>query len=287
MLAPPVLVGDSVRLEVQSGQSVDQFTKLVVPRDYLIVSLGDSYASGEGNPDLPGDADWQFPLNPLALKAYTGPCSGSSPAPDDCAQAWQDNRPFSPVALCHRSGKAGPARAAAELEVSDPHSSVTFIHLACSGATISKGILSSYLGVNIYKNRKAIDPQIQSAKALVLSSGRTLDFVSVSIGGNDIGFGDIIEKCAGLGTPVVAGDCQSDKKFTSGVHRNLTALSGLYDQLASKLRSLILDPSRVLITEYPDLTRYDDGDFAEISPTDARQRKFSTTRQLASSRVWV
>ena len=40
---------------------------------------------------------------------------------------WQDRR-------CHRSARAGIAQAALELEQLDPHTSVTFVHLACSGA---------------------------------------------------------------------------------------------------------------------------------------------------------
>jgi hypothetical protein len=36
---------------------------------------------------------------------------------------------------------AGPARAAQALEQADPRTSVTFVHLACSGATIATGLL--------------------------------------------------------------------------------------------------------------------------------------------------
>src|SRR4051794_35711478 len=44
----------------------------------------------------------------------------------------------------HRSSLAGPPQAALQLERRDPHSSVPFVHLACSGAKIVKGIFKPY-----------------------------------------------------------------------------------------------------------------------------------------------
>ena len=71
-------------------------------RDLLIVSLGDSVASGEGNIDRPGH--------------------------------WNDQR-------CHRSARAGPVLAARQLELADPQTSVTLVDLACSGAGLAAGVL--------------------------------------------------------------------------------------------------------------------------------------------------
>ncbi len=78
-------------------------TKTITLKDYLIVSLGDSFASGEGSPDV-----W----------------------PD----GWQDD-------VCHRSARSGQALFAEELEASDDRTSVTFLSFACSGAKISTGLL--------------------------------------------------------------------------------------------------------------------------------------------------
>ena len=78
-------------------------------RDLLVVSLGDSVASGEGNPDGPG-----APLAGAALP---------------------------PLAALGR--RAGGARGRA----GDRHSVVTFVPLACSGATIDVGLLGAYDGV--------------------------------------------------------------------------------------------------------------------------------------------
>lgn len=79
----------------------------------LIVSLGDSYGSGEGNPDL----HQIFDPRPESFFQVHRPTQ------------WVDKR-------CHRSATAGPAEAARRLEASDPKTSVTFLSFACSGATI-------------------------------------------------------------------------------------------------------------------------------------------------------
>jgi hypothetical protein len=91
------------------------FEQPVVVRDYLIVSIGDSYGSGEGNPDVP-------------QKFATGPFDIPLPIVTRGA-VWEDAR-------CHRSATAGPAQAAMRLELADPHSSVTFLSFACSGANV-------------------------------------------------------------------------------------------------------------------------------------------------------
>src|SRR4051794_3613356 len=95
------------------------FSGFVNPRDYFIVSIGDSFASGEGNPDVP-------------CRGFNG-CADEDPV-------WQYKD-------CHRSEWAGPSRSALALESSSDQSSVTLLHLACSGATVPKGLLASFNGV--------------------------------------------------------------------------------------------------------------------------------------------
>jgi hypothetical protein len=79
-------------------------------RDLLIASLGDSAASGEGNPDVPSS------YGPLGLLAHLA--------------SWNDKR-------CDRSGRAATARLAEKIEQANPGTSVTFWGLACSGAAIT------------------------------------------------------------------------------------------------------------------------------------------------------
>ncbi len=83
---------------------------------------------------------------------------------------------------CHRSAEAAPAQAALALERSDPRTSVTFVHLACTGARIDRF-------------RAMMRDQVPWAAELV--GTREVDAVFLSIGGNDAGFADLAAACAG------------------------------------------------------------------------------------------
>lgn len=74
---------------------------------HLVVSVGDSVASGEGNP-MRGLPRWLDP-------------------------SW-----------CHRSPKSGQAVAANELIASHPGRSLQYVSFACSGATIDAGLLGPF-----------------------------------------------------------------------------------------------------------------------------------------------
>lgn len=87
-------------------------THTVVIQDFLIVSIGDSVAAGEGNPI---NRDLRHPT-------------------------WDDKR-------CHRSSFAGTAEVADRIEKADPQSSVTFVNVACSGATVTEGLKGEYRGI--------------------------------------------------------------------------------------------------------------------------------------------
>ena len=76
-------------------------SKAIAVRDRLIVSLGDSVAAGEGNPDLSG--------------VNGGPVK------------WQNTR-------CHRSHAAYGEVAAERVQAENPRRPVTFVSFACSGA---------------------------------------------------------------------------------------------------------------------------------------------------------
>ena len=90
---------------------------------------------------------------------------------------------------------------------------MTFVHLACSGASVVYGLLGRYTGVekvgnysNAYCNGDrsgpmdpgpppwaCITPQVDQAKEIV--GDREIDAVYVSIGGNDAHFADIVVAC--------------------------------------------------------------------------------------------
>jgi hypothetical protein len=126
----PTLPGDH-KLEMTAvGEHATADLKL---RDYLVVSVGDSVASGEGNPDGPG---------PL----------------------WLETR-------CHRSLQSGAAQAALAVERGDRHSVITFVPLGCSGATIHKGLLNEYAGIQRNARQGALRAQLD----VVAKLGRPID----------------------------------------------------------------------------------------------------------------
>lgn len=182
-----------------TGQNPETFHQDVVVRDILIVSLGDSTASGEGNPDIPQ----RFHI------------VGGFPV-WDADPVWQDRR-------CHRSAKAGAAQAALNIERMDPKTTVTFISFACSGATIDTqlfdnydvtksrgwGVLGPYKGAEAPSDfeyyhdtgdwSKYIPSQIwQLQDALIPPEGKTtrqIDALIFTGGGNDMHFSDITTAC--------------------------------------------------------------------------------------------
>jgi hypothetical protein len=88
---------------------------------------------------------------------------------------------------CTRSGRSGQAAAALEIEKADPRTSVTFVHLACGGARAGMGLLQAHNGQ---------PPQILEL-AEILPEGKAIDFVSFTIGGNDVRFSEIIGQLVG------------------------------------------------------------------------------------------
>jgi lysophospholipase L1-like esterase len=83
---------------------------------------------------------------------------------------------------CTRTGRSGQAAAALALEQADDKTSVTFIHLACGGARATTGFLSAHNGQA---------PQLLELQQ-ILPPGQAVDFVSFTIGGNDVRFSEVV-----------------------------------------------------------------------------------------------
>jgi hypothetical protein len=251
-----------VRLTIQ-GQPAP-FEQNIVVKDLLIVSIGDSFASGEGNPDVPAEANSFGIIRPAR---------------------WEDTR-------CHRSAVAGPAQAAIELERADQHTSVTFLSFACAGATINTpdwerqtwpfwpnldpqpdkplgvGILAPYRGAELpdnygYATSGFLASQIDQVRAAV--GNRRIDALLISAGGNDVGFGIVGVQCV---AHAFCWDAFTVESPSTGTFRLGTLVQRAFDRLPDKYRQLndaiaTINPARVYITEYPDLTRKDDGGFCQ------------------------
>ncbi|MEQ3746303.1 MAG: hypothetical protein ABNH53_08755 [Henriciella sp.] len=104
----------------------------------------------------------------------------------------------------HRSSATGASQLALHLEHHDEKSSVTFVNLAASGATIGDGVIGPYRGVYELKFKGSMDdyipqndgvpglrPQITELADMI--GGRKVDHLYLSVGGNDAGFAQVIE----------------------------------------------------------------------------------------------
>jgi lysophospholipase L1-like esterase len=126
------------------------------------------------------------------------------------------------------------------------------VHLACSGAGIASGELGPYWGIAPGDATEPLGSQLDTLKQLV--GTRRPDAILLSIGINDLGFGDIIEFC------VKWTDCQNRKHSGDQTLARVTLgklgqlARDLYPQLAQKLKQ-VAPGVPVLISQYPDPTQ--------------------------------
>ncbi|MFD2767531.1 GDSL-type esterase/lipase family protein [Micromonospora eburnea] len=186
------------------GRQVAAGARAIRVRDLLLVVLGDSVAAGEGSP-----------------------AAGNL--------RWQDTR-------CHRSAAAGALGAAAALEQADRRSSVTVVHLACTGASIDAGLLGDFGGITGVPGRP-IPAQVPEAKRIIGS--RQPDAVLVTVGINDTRVvEDVLMPC--LLVPFY--DCTRRQAVFD---RNLAALPAGYDRLSTALTGTLgVGASDVYLNEY-------------------------------------
>ena len=211
--AAAVETGTRVGVRMPDGKAL---SVTVEPRDVLIASLGDSYASGEGVPDV------------RASRSHDA--------------IWMDRR-------CHRSLFSGPALAALLYTRMNPHVSVTHLSFACSGARFRDGIIGNgYQGIVRVPGLRPLKAQIDELFDALDLAHRSPDFLTISGGGNDFGFGDIV-------TAAALDEHAKLKRLLSQVpgrgHDLIDASSVLGGTLAKRLP---LSPERVLLTEYPNPT---------------------------------
>lgn len=193
--------------------------------EHVIVGLGDSFASGEGNPDVP------------ARLSYSGVASGKWPVRATSEQAQDIANPDAAYwvdRLCHRSMLSAQARAALQFAAENPKRETVFVGVGCSGGEINQGVLGAYRGTDeaskrIVKDRKKgefwrtdmsqinqvvwalcrdyeADNDLKAAQSYKLAFKtdrfavlpcklgfrRPIDAVLLSIGGNDIGFARMV-----------------------------------------------------------------------------------------------
>jgi len=288
----------SLRVVDADGEEESDTSEVVV-KDWLIFGLGDSYGSGEGNPDvratLPDPSE--FETAGVARDPAESTAEVELVSADDGAAVWQNRR-------CHRSAISGQVQAARRLENADRHSSVSFVHLACSGARVYAGLIDFYEGVEYAEGEDLIEPQVE--RVAQLAGRHEVDALIISIGGNDVNFSSIIEacivgenchdrpvldpawpaqaeavcalsslrqrECLDYVDDLALDEIEIDAKKIFDVHADaqgpddgkdgIDNLLDNYEALADRINDLLnMDPARVFLTEFPDISRDERGRF--------------------------
>ena len=204
----------SVDIVLSDGTAHRVVTEIMV-RDVLIAGMGDSIAAGEGNPDRPvrvsdeGFCFRRFLGGELSeyyrpgRAGYKGNRSCSVEGTDPHTDAWALQSARWHSGPCHRSLYSYQMRAALGLAIENPHLAVTFIPLACSGATIAAGFLGSQSIAECPNpgTRTACSSTVRSQMSILTESlatahrhrkDRTLDLVLLTVGANDIRFAGLV-----------------------------------------------------------------------------------------------
>jgi hypothetical protein len=287
--------GAWIKVEIGGRQVAETMARV---SDVLIVGMGDSFAAGEGNPDVPvrlsPTRSMDYEDGKGALRGYParmGPwrAVGDREFIEENAR-WLDQ-------ACHRSLYSHQLRVALQLAVEDPHRAVTFVGVACSGAETTYGLFLRYKGNEWVPNPpelsqisavadaqcggRARDHELPEAyhmkeKIPELKGGlvlrkcdadvaRKIDLLLLSVGGNDIGFARLVANA-------VLGDGSMLRKLggwfgqvygfaEAGKHLDL-----LDDRLKAVNRAAHFllhipwpEADRVILTGYPPMAMLDDG----------------------------
>jgi hypothetical protein len=161
-------------------------------KDLFIVALGDSLATGEGNPEEP--AQWGAEGTIAGVNALRGRLDPPAPA------RWADGGPggdrprtsrsgvLPPTnalhVRAHRSTGSGPAQFAMRLEAEDFHTSVTFVCVAATGTRVADLFATDRSGRNeALGPGPELPPQLDELHAI--AGSRPLVVLILAVGLND------------------------------------------------------------------------------------------------------
>src|ERR1700754_218646 len=264
-------------VDVSSGPDAPQrVTTEIMVRDIFIAGLGDSIASGEGNPDRAialADEGFCFRsyLGTAAAQYYrpsrAGYKGGRACEAPDLLTVWQRHSALWLNPACHRSLYSYQTHTALALAVRYPHIAVTYLPLACTGATIADGLFGSQGARECPPSksnapcRGTVNGQIAELREALTAAQRRqperrLDLVLLSIGANDIYF-------SGLVADVIV-DYPTERTLfrRGGVMATVDDARGVlvrplpqgFTKVREALRPLVGDLSRVIFTSYANPT---------------------------------
>jgi hypothetical protein len=252
----------------------------VLARDFLIVGLGDSIASGEGNPDQPIALSdkalnmgfcFNRVLDPLTSAQFFLPGRAKANVAPACQdvdpndlQNWDKAAAGWLFASCHRSLYSYQIRTALALAVENPDISVTFIPLGCTGATIKN------VAEHVPQYARERQPGSSTSDTVpaqldqltsYLGAGsklRPVDLIFLTVGANDIGFSGLVADVIVNAAP----ERDISELFTSvaQAQKNLDGLKGDFTTLRARLAPFVAgNLQRVLFVTYGDPAQYQGG----------------------------
>ena len=297
--------GATVSVNVAGERPISLDVKV---KDLLIVGLGDSFASGEGNPDVPVTLSGDSAEDNYYPKRQRYDDGGSA--------RWLDEP-------CHRSLYSYQLRAALQAALENPHGSVTYLGYACSGASVDKGILGPQAYVeyrgdgqgNVAEQwggkqdgelarflREDCKVALERVDGNLACPGnnyrRPVDYVFLSIGGNDIGFANLVawttlrggvsaRFAKFLGATLPAQDFVSRLDKTMG-DAFLRLAQGLEKAIPLPSEGLAFDPSHVVLTAYPDILADETGQTcAGVTDGSRPDDEFAANQSLDRFSNWL
>ncbi len=225
----PYPVGLTLSVEIDGREVAEQDIRV---RDLFVVGMGDSFGSGEGNPDVPvrfsrervADYGRQDPKRSILAQPVGYPARAGNWRQIGDRDFIANNARWLDQA-CHRSLYSYQLRAALQLSVEDPHRAVTYVGVACSGAEVVHGFFLRYKG----NEWVPVPPEYSQISAVAIAqcgsfdapaqdlpeayhmngkiealqgglvlhkcpqdNARKIDLILMSIGGNDVGFARLV-----------------------------------------------------------------------------------------------
>jgi lysophospholipase L1-like esterase len=267
-------------VDVSSGpEAPRRISTEIAVRDIFIAGLGDSIASGEGNPDRAvalADEGFCFRsyLGTAGAQYYrpsrAGYKGGRACEAPDSLQVWQHQSALWFNSACHRSLYSYQTRTALALAVQYPHIAVTYLPLACTGATIPDGLFGSQRARECPPTKAAancqvtVSAQLAELRAAVAAAkkrqpDRKLDLILLSIGANDINFSGLVADVI-VDTPTErvlfkrTGVMGSVEDSRAALARDLPQS---FSKLRDALKPLVGDMSHVVFVSYANPTLAD------------------------------
>jgi hypothetical protein len=270
----------SVTAHAPDGKSRIEETT-AAPRDILVVGMGDSVASGEGNPERPvrlrggiasagfcfqrflSGARDEFFMPTREFDPNDSPPARACPAVLDSSNdraKFEFGRARWLHAACHRSLYGHQLRTALALAIEDAHRAVTYIPLGCSGATIREGLLKGQsarerLTRDGKKASAAVFAQAPHLKTYLNAvaggrQSRAPDLLLLSVGANDIGFSGLVADVSVSGAPERKA-IKSQIVTVAQARKALTPMTRDFAALRQTLKPVIGgDMSRVVFVPY-------------------------------------